>query len=575
MFTSVAVIALLFPGAGDEKKGPPPPPEGVFALQGVVVRVHKDALEVEIEDAPSAFRFEPRQRLRITKETRLEQMQIGKVGLAKVIALSNLKPQQTISVIVHSHDKGIDLMRGIASPTNDVTELAQQISKLGGKFKRIRPDKNRFTYELDLRGTRVTDDDLKLFGEARGLTDLDLSFTVVTDKGIAHLARAAELDTLRLNGTKVTDAAVLLLRRLPQLRAVELAQTAITDAGIEELVRLKTLSVVRAGLGNKAHFRVHQRFEEGVLYYNFLMIGDTHFGTYLAGSSRGGILNEEPGLRRRQATTYYHRKGPVGQVMAKLEWFRPAGLLDYPSDVRLPASLVGMLAVTPSTHALGTLWAEPAIGIVRLNVGTHAAYGRPMQHIHFYDSTPEIKTFSLSMKGRPPYFGYVQDALKRGCAVRIIDGPERPTFSKIRPKSFYSALFVEAARNDLRDIDTSLFTKEAVAEMMESLTETGVLCYHTSHRYFALFPSLVDAAKANGLAWKLMKDQGGYERGDSMHFGSEWLMIARNADYLDHLHEVNEKGHHLDCEVPESTGNHLWRDGQPHNLKALLRTPNR
>src|SRR5262249_15500273 len=154
------------------------------------------------------------------------------------------------------------------------------------------------------------------------------------------------------------------------------------------------------------------------------------------------------------------------------------------------------------TGALVGLWSEPAIGVVRLNVGTHAAYGRPFQHMLFYDSTPEIKVLSLPPDGQPVYFGFVRDARERGCCANVLDGPERPTLGKKGPKKFYSALFVEITRNDLRDINTDLMTREALAEMMDTLTETGVLCFHTSHRYYDFTLPILDAAKSLQLAWK-------------------------------------------------------------------------
>lgn len=353
---------------------------------------------------------------------------------------------------------------------------------LGGKMKRVTWFRHRIAYEVDLKGTPTTDEDLLLLGRSKRLHHLDLSFTPVTDKDIVHLSTAPELVTLELMGTKVTDKAIAHLRRIPALNSINLAQTAVTHKGIELLVRGKSYDVA---LGAKAQFRVHQSYYNGKLDYNYLMIGDTHFGMYLAGNVRPSDAPVRD--RRREATAYYHRHGPVGQVMNRLEWFKPASVLDYPSDVRMPASLLGLLANsgtsgTMHTGPLAGLWTEPAIAVVRLGVGSHAAYGRLGQHIHFYHSTPEIKAFSLPTEDRPPYFGYVSDAMRRGCAVMVFDGDERPTLSRKSPKKFYSALFVEITRNDLRDINTNLLTKEAVADMINALTETGLLCFHTSQR---------------------------------------------------------------------------------------------
>jgi hypothetical protein len=258
--------------------------------------------------------------------------------------------------------------------------------------------------------------------------------------------------------------------------------------------------------------------------------------------------------------------------MRKLETIQPEALLDYPSDARLPASLVGLLAPDLNVCARGaltSLWSEPAVGVVRLNVGTHAAYGRPFQHIDFYNSSPDLEVFALPPAGQPVYFGFIKDAQKRGCKIRIIGGAERDSLAKQAPKNFYSALFIDVTRNDLRDINTDLFTKEAVADMMASLTETGVVCFHTSHRYHDLVPPLVDAAASLGLAWKVGKDA--YFERAYAHFSSEWVMIARKSEYLQHLTSVKAKDRDLQWHTPKSTGKHLWRDGQEHDLKPLAR----
>jgi hypothetical protein len=257
--------------------------------------------------------------------------------------------------------------------------------------------------------------------------------------------------------------------------------------------------------------------------------------------------------------------------MNKLEWFPPAGLLDYPSDARLPASLTGLLSASDPRVSLAALVSEPAFGVVRLNVGTEAAYGRPFQQIHFYNSTPELKDFVLPRKtSQPVYFGFIPDAQKRGCDVRIIEGPERQSFAKKAPKNYYAALFVDVTRNDLRDINTDLFTRESVADMMASLTETGVLCVHTSHRYHNLVPPLVDAAASLKLSWKTGRDFN-VQKGRSGHFSSEWVMIARKSAYLDHLTDVNTKDRRIEWNTPKSTGKHLWHDGQEHDLEPLAR----
>ena len=557
-------------------------PKGVWGMSAIIVAVNKDGLEVS-EYSPGVGATEKRFQLNLTSKTKIEVADLSEVEgkrklNTKAMDVIDLRPEQHISVIVSSDGKELTVLRLIVSGPNLASNVPQHIKKLGGKMERLDWFKDRIAYKVDLRGTKTTDADLLVISKMPGISTLDLSFTRVSDKGIATLAGYKNLHDLELAGAKVTDKVIATLMKIPDLDSVNLAQTEVTDNGISLLVKKKRhITVCKAGLGDKARFRVLQQYREGKLQFSYLMIGDTYYGNYLSGK-HSGAPDEKPQDRRRIATTYYHRHGPVGQVMSKFDWFKPAEGLDHdPSDARMAASLLGCLAQSASVPAdtLSALWSEPAIGVIRLNVGTHAAYGRPLQHIHFYNSTKELEAFSWPSKGQPVYFGFIQDAKKRGCNVQLFPGDERAILGKKGPKKFYHALFIDITRNDLRDINTSLFTKEALAEMMDSLRETGLVCFHTSHRYHNMVPPLVDAAKALNVAWKVAKDEG--DRGSSSqlptHFSSEWVVIARKAEYLRHLQNVTDGEHRLQWQVPESTGKHLWRDGQTPDLKSLARPP--
>jgi hypothetical protein len=475
---SIPTLALcLFTSATGPENKELPLPKGIWGMPAVVVAVHKDSLDVTLNTELGGV--DRKLRIKVTEKTQVEQADLGMVkGKAdlktKAIAVKDLRPDQPISVIVYSDGMKVTLLRAMATGSNlGGPSVAAEIKKLGGKIERLKWLKDKIAFKVDLQGTKTTDADLMRISKMKGISLLDLSFTQVTDKGITALVNNRNLVELSLAGTKVTDKAIEYLRQVHDLNTINLAQTAVTDKGISLLVNENPrITVCKAGLGNKAQFRVLQQYSEGKLNYNYLMIGDTYYGNYLSGK-----LSWPPGEkaqdRRRQATTYYNRHGPVGQVMSKFDWFKPAEVLDHdPSDARLPASLVASLSMSTSlpTEALAGLWSEPAIGVIRLNVGTHAAYGRPFQTLHFYNSTKELATFCLPPKGQPVYFGFIRDALKRGCNIKVFEGDERAVLGKKGPKQFYSALFIDITRNDLRDINTNLFTKEAMAEMMAALT---------------------------------------------------------------------------------------------------------
>lgn len=583
MSSSLAAIVMCMVSGAGEKTEPTNFPSGVYGRSGSVMKVRQDGLDVN-SDSHSWRKFEEQfLKIKVTADSKFELIETKEIEgrrefVTKAIKLTDLHQAQQVSVFFHSDGKQLTLLRVMVMDlSKSRAELAAQVQKLGGKITRNDWRRDEESFDIDLKGTKVNDEDLTKLGDFKDVASLDLSYTKVSDLGIAYLARNAKLYSLSVNGTSVSDRAVDDLREIPRLNTLGLAQTQVTEEGVARLVRGRSLQLGRAGLGDKAHYRVHQEYRDGDLEYSYLMIGDTYFGRYYAKPRRPV---EEPAKdRHREATTYYHREGPVGQVMAKLDAFAARGVLDYPADVRLPASLIGALAPTGTLpagplpdRALTAAWSEPAIGVIRLGVGTEAAYGRAFQHVDFYNSTPEIKEFSAPTKAGPAYFGYVQDALARGVRVRILDGDERETFAKRSPQRFYGALFVESTRNELRDINTKLFTKEAVAELVSSLTETGVVCFHTSHRYNDLTPPLVDAAKELGLAWKLGNARGVNHVKDSSLFSSEWLVIARKQEHLGHLTNVKRGGNfEVNWTVPASTGKHLWRDGKPHDLKALAR----
>src|SRR5262249_32909020 len=144
------------------------------------------------------------------------------------------------------------------------------------------------------------------------------------------------------------------------------------------------------------------------------------------GTTHHGLNYQEPRGLSRLATTYYHRKGPTGIIMEKLNWF-PGPQNTYWADNRMPASLVGMGAASlgVSTLPLAQLvdvWSEPPYATIGLGTGTMGSYGRPFQHVVFYEIDDKIRNFHLPPEGRKPYYNYLQDAMARGSNVEVIMG---------------------------------------------------------------------------------------------------------------------------------------------------------
>ncbi len=302
--------------------------------------------------------------------------------------------------------------------------------------------------------------------------------------------------------------------------------------------------------------------------------------------------------KSRLATTYYHREGPVGRVMERFNWFPgKENSNTYWADKRIPASLVlagaadAVGTAFPMTE-LVTAWSEPPIATIGLGTGTMASYGRPYQHVHFYEIDNQILRFSLAVPtreistydnykkqrdevvGNDPkkdtFFNYLEGALERGSSVQVLMGDARlrmalpyknhyETFQRILalqakekkgkisadetklledlraakddgggPQGFYHMMVVDAFSSDA--IPAHLLTEEAFRMYFEHLTEDGILCVHTSNRFVEL-PKVVAAITAKLKFAQLRGHDADTDRKEG-HYTSEWVMVARKAEYL-------------------------------------------
>jgi hypothetical protein len=458
-------------------------------------------------------------------------------------------------------------------------DLHKHIAKLGGKIERNQWQKEFTRYNVSLRGLKISDADLAPLAKSQEIETLDLALTPITDAAIEHINAMAALNGLDFTGTKITDLALAKLRIARKLYQIDLGNTLVTAKGVQDLVqKCQDLTVGEVAVGDKSQYRVNTEYRRGLPSRKTLMVGDTHYGFQFTKTASPPVVAGDDPTRTtdlsRFATTYYHRAGPVGQVMSKFAWFGGAqDGTEGRSDARVPASIVGMLTPVECfpIGALSTAWSEPAIGVVRITAGTHAAYVHPYQHLHVYNSTPELTHFSVPPKDQPRQFDFIHDARQRGACVQVVDGDERTQLAKKGPKNFYAAVFVEITVTDLRDINIRLFTKEAIAEMMASLAPGGLLCFHTSHRYHNMVPPLVDAAQSLGLAWKMGQDAPDAENTTGLarytHFSSQWVMIARQPADLARLQNTPS----ITWSVPPSTGKYLWRDAEKIDLEPLRR----
>jgi hypothetical protein len=295
------------------------------------------------------------------------------------------------------------------------------------------------------------------------------------------------------------------------------------------------------------------------------------------GTTHHGLNYHIPAEFNRLATTYYHKNGPVGDVM-KLAYQRfdrkPDKWNTYPEDACAPTLMLGSAAMpvpgllnAPAAMlpAAISTWAEPPFATIGLGTGTMAGYGRPWQHVHFYEIDEQIRNFSLPPGGGNPFFLYLRDALRRSSQVHVLMGDARlrmaqpwvprdkekvppweiPWEERGGPDGFYRVMVVDAFSSDA--IPVHLITREAIAMYFTKLRPDGVLCVHTSNRHVDLVSPVTDVAKSLGLKWRVGKDRydrRGIHRKDTLmqeqaklpsnrgRFGSEYVMLARDEKYL-------------------------------------------
>jgi hypothetical protein len=247
----------------------------------------------------------------------------------------------------------------------------------------------------------------------------------------------------------------------------------------------------------------------------------------------------QPDLSR-VATVYYHRHGPVGLVMEKYNWFGDGAKGNenaYHSDARLPAALVA--TCNQPCSALVVLWSEPPYATIGLGAGNMASYGRPFQHVHYYEIDEAVRSMSLPADGKEPYFYHVKDALKRGSNVQILMGDARQNLAKPwrageagkesagGPDQFYSVIVVDAFSTDA--VPLHLLTLESFELLFKKLAPGGIVAIANVNPNLNLAPLIGDLAAKHGFAWKRVKDKGSHEPG---HTASDWIFVAPKADNL-------------------------------------------
>lgn len=237
----------------------------------------------------------------------------------------------------------------------------------------------------------------------------------------------------------------------------------------------------------------------------------TH-GTTLHGMQ--SVLTE----RRAEPLSYYHRTGPLGEVLESV-----------------PAA------------------SYPRFAAVGLGVGSVAAYRKPAQTVTFFEIDPAVERLAR----RQQYFSYLADC---GSSCHVVIGDARRSLAANGED--YGIIILDAFSSDA--IPIHLLTREAVAIYLHRLAAGGVLAFHISNRHLNLEPVLARVAKDAGLESIVRRDRlvPNAESGKTI---SDWVVMGRAREDLGFLYST---GNWRETQTRESVK--LWTDDFSNILTLLL-----
>lgn len=171
---------------------------------------------------------------------------------------------------------------------------------------------------------------------------------------------------------------------------------------------------------------------------------------------------------RQEPLTYHHRTGPVGAIYHELRT-RNGG-----TDAKAPVAVLGLTA------------------------GTQACYALRGQKMTFYEADPAVVRVVADVD---EYFTYVTDARTRGAEVDVRVGDRRVKLKADKDRK-YALIVVDTA--DSFPFNTDVFTKDAVREYLDRLTDDGIIALHISNKYLRfepMFAALADDLKLTARVW--------------------------------------------------------------------------
>jgi hypothetical protein len=240
------------------------------------------------------------------------------------------------------------------------------------------------------------------------------------------------------------------------------------------------------------------------------LVHELKHGTTVHGAQIGGL-----GIT---PTTYYHRTGPMGQ------------LLDALPD----------RAVTRRA------------GIVGLGTGGMACLARAGDAWTFFEIDPTVVRIARDNN----LFSFLRDCPG---TQDVVLGDGRLSIGR-RADGLFGLVVLDAFSSD--SVPVHLLTRQALELYRSKLRPRGVIAFHISNRYLDLEPVLGNVARATGLTCYGQKDDKVSDR-QFMKFRSDWVTMARAPQDLG---RVTSDPRWHPC---RQTGARPWSDDYANVLGAL------
>ena len=204
--------------------------------------------------------------------------------------------------------------------------------------------------------------------------------------------------------------------------------------------------------------------------------------------------------------SYYHRAGPLGEVIESLQAEHPT----------------------------------MRIGAVGLGAGAIAGYGRQGDTIRFFEIDPTV----VSIARDPSSFTFLAES-EASVDVHIEDGR---LGLESTPSDAFDLLVLDAFSSDA--VPVHLLTVGSMATSMRTVAPGGVVAVHVSNRFLDLEPIVAAAARANGFVSIIGSDLPPPELAD-LADPSQWVIVARSfADVADLVEGDRWRTAHADGKRP-------------------------